>query len=565
MKVKAKQRIFLFPLLVSCCSLLLVTFLSQQQCPLVDYTYQLENAYRIYRGQVPYRDFFLVVAPGIYYLMALFMRLFGTGNAVQIQLLLIIQLFTILLSFLILQRVLKDRWIIHTLLLLLIGSGQGYTAIASYDILCTLTILVNLYVTLRACEASGKPRIALCFLSGLSAVLPLVCKQNMGAVYLVVYLASLFCILLLRKISLRTAALCFGGTVAALLFLMGWIYFSGIGGNIYAQMFVFPGEARPIAAALRRLYQMAYAPVSLSYLFLLLGGVLLTRSAVLKPGSKRVALALVALCAAVLLPALWWKNGGIYAVRNNLSSIWYMFFFASIWMIFYALIEKKFLYAGILLALNLTAAATLLSHGVASDYGIWPLMVCILALLMRSLSEETKRTIKPAVLITVISLSVLCVYASVQLYGVKYTPSDEARTRAQGVLQEKAYGLVIKGSFLPDFENLVAYVNETVPQEDTLIAWPGEDPIYWATDRRPDMPYFQLYHQTIPKTMDEVFADAMAYEIDWIIIKTECQLNGFLLDGSNYIEYAAKLEQEGYTLEKAMDRYWVYRRGKQAL
>ena len=49
---------------------LIVLIQSFRTVPLIDYSYQTENAYRIFQGETPYRYFFLVLTPGTYYLMA---------------------------------------------------------------------------------------------------------------------------------------------------------------------------------------------------------------------------------------------------------------------------------------------------------------------------------------------------------------------------------------------------------------------------------------------------------------------------------------------------------------
>ena len=47
---------------------------------LVDYSYMVENSYRIYCGQMPYRDFVLMYPVGSFLLIDLFWKVFGLNN-----------------------------------------------------------------------------------------------------------------------------------------------------------------------------------------------------------------------------------------------------------------------------------------------------------------------------------------------------------------------------------------------------------------------------------------------------------------------------------------------------
>ena len=59
MKIRKSNYYILFLILIIVISNILIFINSGKTCAFVDYTYQVENAYRIYLGQVPYKDFFL--------------------------------------------------------------------------------------------------------------------------------------------------------------------------------------------------------------------------------------------------------------------------------------------------------------------------------------------------------------------------------------------------------------------------------------------------------------------------------------------------------------------------
>lgn len=112
---------------------------------LVDFTYQLENSYRISVGQVPYKDFFLVLFPGIYYLDAAFLKLFHQSNLGQVVLLLITHLLQIIFSYFILKKISHDKKIIYAGTVIVAFSESIFYPFVIYNTASYNLMLICLY------------------------------------------------------------------------------------------------------------------------------------------------------------------------------------------------------------------------------------------------------------------------------------------------------------------------------------------------------------------------------------------------------------------------------------
>ena len=49
-------------------------------------------------------------------------------------------------------------------------------------------------------------------------------------------------------------------------------------------------------------------------------------------------------------------------------------------------------------------------------------------------------------------------------------------------------GLSMRGDWIPDFEELVAYTDREIPRDAGILYLPGEDLFYYTTGRRPHFP-----------------------------------------------------------------------------
>ncbi len=191
-----------------------------------------------------------------------------------------------------------------------------------------------------------------------------------------------------------------------------------------------------------------------------------------------------------------------------------------------------------------------------STYGIWPLFVLLLAIVWRELEAPplSVHSTVPAVVIALVTLH----------HGWLYVANHERLTYAK-VAEGEAHrstlpalrGLVLRGPWLPDFEELVAWTDRNIPRGDAILAMPGEDLFYFATGRRPRIPVLMFDHTVNPYAPREIASLAVARDVRWVIVKKRLQLNGTPMP-----ELGTTLAflRPGFEVAAELRNYTIYRR-----
>jgi len=162
-----------------------------------------------------------------------------------------------------------------------------------------------------------------------------------------------------------------------------------------------------------------------------------------------------------------------------------------------------------------------------STYGIWPLLVLLLAELLAFLASfaaraGASRRFVPA-LAAFVSLALL-------VCGGFYTASEERLSYAylpdgppaHSVFPELA-GLATPGPYLPEIDELLRYTQANIPFDDGIVLIPGEEPFHFATGRVPHFPV-PFFDPTIdPYSPAEIAALVRSRNIRWLIVKTDVQ------------------------------------------
>ena len=162
-----------------------------------------------------------------------------------------------------------------------------------------------------------------------------------------------------------------------------------------------------------------------------------------------------------------------------------------------------------------------------STYGIWPLLILLLAELLAFLGSLTARAngnrwFTPA-LAAIISITLL-------ICGGFYTVSEERLNYANlpdGAPAHSAFpalaGLATPGPYLPEIDELLRYAQAKIPFDDGIVSIPGEEPFYFATGRTPQFPV-PFFDPTIDPYSSAEIADLVrARNIRWLIVKTDMQ------------------------------------------
>ena len=181
--------------------------------------------------------------------------------------------------------------------------------------------------------------------------------------------------------------------------------------------------------------------------------------------------------------------------------------------------EKPLLRAIPLLAVATIHGAFLSQATWGSTYGVWPLLVILLAFVFRAAKAP------PAVAAIVAAVTLL--------HAADYIANERRLTYAkwnEGAMHTSSLpalrGLRVRGEWLPEFEDLVAWTDAHVPRGDGILFLPGEDLFYFATGRRPQFPVVMLDPTVNPYSPAQLAAIAELRHIRWVIVKRRLQVNG---------------------------------------
>ena len=214
------------------------------------------------------------------------------------------------------------------------------------------------------------------------------------------------------------------------------------------------------------------------------------------------------------------------------------------------------------LVLLATIDGTFLSQQLwGSTYGIWPLLILLLAELLAFLGPFTERAhanrwFTPA-LAAIISMTLL-------VCGGFYTASEERLDYAylpDGPPAHSAFpalkGLATPGPYLPEIDELLRYAQDNIPFDDGILSIPGEEPLYFATGRTPRFPV-PFFDPTIdPYSSAEIVALVRSRNIRWLILKRDQQTKE---DDTPDRDALMKLLMQEFTPAAHLRGYDVYRR-----
>jgi len=162
-----------------------------------------------------------------------------------------------------------------------------------------------------------------------------------------------------------------------------------------------------------------------------------------------------------------------------------------------------------------------------STYGIWPLFVLLVGLIIVSINEMTGRQASGALMVFAAIVSI-CMFTAGGFYvysneRLSYIDFEDGELEHSNLQQLK--GLAIRGSYLPDFEELVQYSNDNIPRDDGVLELPGEDLFYYTTGRRPASPVLLFDVTNNPYSAEQLADIARERNINWLIVKNDLQVD----------------------------------------
>jgi hypothetical protein len=85
-------------------------------------------------------------------------------------------------------------------------------------------------------------------------------------------------------------------------------------------------------------------------------------------------------------------------------------------------------------------------------------------------------------------------------------------------------GLHARGSYLPRLDELLRYLEASVPPEEPIAQIHGEDPLYFALRRRPPLPLTILDTTVNPYTPEELVRLFLERDVRWVVVKNKRQI-----------------------------------------
>lgn len=565
----------LFVILIGLASSFVTIWQSGRILPLIDYSYQVENAYRIYLGQIPYRDFVLVLPPGTYYIIALIMKIFGLANIYQVLYIALLSFLTVILTYALLCVFNKNKRLNVFFLIPLIFAGHSMYPFPSYDVNATFFMLLGLYC-LSNIILKKNTYFHYCYFTGILLALPLFFKQNTGLIFLLSSLSILLIYKFLtnKKISNKSFLCILFGTISPIILLLLFLLKNNALSDFWFQLFLFPSRVRsPLSAGFQVIFDFLSVKNLILYISFFLLGIYAIKNK-LKKTHRNIFLSLAIAVPLFLYPLIYSFLISLNQIRfdsfklifnfsKNFYSLFFSFWYVILLLLFLTTVidfsankvRGQELFVKLLaVLLALCISTSFLSQGViGSTYGIYPLLMLLVSAIFNSLSHNYVDVRWQYFFIFFVFL--ITFFLSIYIYFNGRIFYIERSGELLRFTNEKFKPLATPGEWIGNMEMMFRYVEKNIPQKDSVIALPGEDPFYYATDRKPVLKYFQYFYQTFPFSKDQYIADILNNRIDWIIIKNPLQ----------YTKYNASQEivsrlSKVYSQYKIIKGYIIYKR-----
>ena len=429
-----------------------------------------------------------------------------------------------------------------------------------YDPDCAFAILLAVLLLQRADRKESS--IVSDVVAGIAIVIPLFVKQNMGLAFLLTTLGGVALIAVIERVrgeAIRRYVLIVISAAAALGVALLLIHFTAGLKNYWHWTIQFAAERRtPARAEMIEIYKSK--AVLLSVLVFAIGFALSWFA------RRRLLSWLSVIAGVVMVSPFTWP--AIYLLLDRDSSeradrllnVWPLVLVASLALAIVAIRKRRGLNMILPFVLIATINGTFMSQQLwGSTYAIWPLLVILLAYVLRDLDFLAGRL--TALAVTTIVSACLLIAGSAYVYSherLDYANLDEGALTKSNLAALR--GMRTPGDWLPNFEELVRYTDANIPRGEPILIIPGEDLFYYTTGRRPQFPVLLFDHTVNPYSPAEIVKLARDRNINWLIIKQDLQ------DEDEGIEkqrddLTEALEQEFEQVE-SLKGYDIYKRGQ---
>jgi hypothetical protein len=194
-----------------------------------------------------------------------------------------------------------------------------------------------------------------------------------------------------------------------------------------------------------------------------------------------------------------------------------------------------------------------------STYAIWPLLILLLAGILRDLFIVAGAA-KAREIQWLAGISAVCLLVAGAFYVQSHERLDNADVSTGEVTRSTLpplAGLSMRGPWLPQFEELVGFSEREIPRDQGFLMIPGEDLFYYTTARRPQFPVLMFDRTVNPYGPEQIAEMAQRQNICWLVLKKNLQLNGEPVD-----EKARLLDllRSDFAPFHSLANYEIYRR-----
>ncbi len=528
-----------------------------------DLSYILENSYRISLGDVPYRDFPFPYAPLTFLTQAALIKLSGRQFFHHVIYCAVVAALGTLLTWRVLSNMLSEipharaLALVLTLPLTILGVYAVFPH-PFYDPDCTVAILACLLLLQHWGLTPTSKMLGL--VTGAALVIPMFVKQNTG----LAFLSSVVSLLVLRLVTdiwrrrpVRKYVPFFVGLTVTLALAVLLIHRTAGLENYVRWTVKFAAERRtPAFGDMIGVYR---DPLLKWWLALfLIGAFLLWRS---RGRRMLIELSVILMSA----PFVW---SVVYLFLDTDSSeraerligLWPFLLIICLFSVLFTIRRRT----GVDVVLPLIVIATV--HGAflsqqlwGSTYALWPLFMILVATVVSAIFS-----LSPDVSKLSLWLFACLLVISLLISGGSYLRSHERLDYANlsdGDLTHSQLpelkGLSMRGSWIPDFEELVHYADKEIPRDDGILLLPGEDLFYYATGRRPRFPVLLFDHTVNPFTPQQIVELALERNIQWLIVKNELQMEEEPLEHKDEL---MRLLLQDFESVESLDNYEIYKR-----
>jgi hypothetical protein len=524
------RRVFSVPnsiaIIIGLLASLVVYWQTTRLTPLIDYSYQVENAYRMYRGAVPFRDFFLVVAPGTYAVMSLLMHITsGYSHMINVYYTMFVAFAIILLTYNICLRIGLKPYMSVTLLVPLVFTGQSVYPYPLYDPNVALSILIATYIFLIVKVKFPTSYVGFA-IAGFFSVFPVLFKQNTGGVYMALSICLFFFTIVFGKkrheLQMFTGYI-FGVLLASTCVAM-WLFTHGAFDQYIYQTLTFPSVAKSPSDALH-IIASQYREYGVMMMYRLpfivasVVGMLAVSKFVKKIENIFIAVYVLAICLYAYI-----FTSPLLLHDTFVLLCWVSIVLLSIYTGIILLVQKdahiQVFHAIFPFVLLGSAHATFLSHGIVhSSYHMWPFAIIALGSSLHVLERHVARfpSLWIVCRILLIFLTIILGRAVVDNYAMSYVDHSGA---VSVVASGKFRGMATPGNWIYAFESMIEYVEQHTPKDARVAFLPGEDPFFAATERINPLRFSLLHSGVYTLDANVIVSELLNKNVEWVVIKT---------------------------------------------